>query len=120
MRILSNFLRVILVPVVHDMASPVLPSSIKKCCAGDTKKLWFNIEKPLKRCLSTVHLREVASQQVGIEQQGEIKAVLSVVDPDSEQCCGSVNISLGSSEIRYLLRNFQRRGAFIAAFPIEN
>ncbi len=71
------------------------------CCAGDTKKLWFNIEKPLKRCLSTVHLREVASQQVGIEQQWEIKAVLSVVDPDSEQCCGSVNNSFGSCAIPF-------------------
>jgi hypothetical protein len=85
------------------MAS-LVPSSIKKCCAGDTKKLWFNIEKPLKRCLSTVHLREVASQQVGIEQQWEIKAVLP-----------SGNISFGSGEIPFA----QFPKAFIAAFPIE-
>ena len=30
----------------------------------DTKKLWFTIEKALKLCLSTVHLREVASKQL--------------------------------------------------------
>jgi hypothetical protein len=40
-------------------------TKIKKTCpVGDTQKLWYNIEKPLKKCLSTVHLREVASQQV--------------------------------------------------------
>ena len=35
-----------------------------ECGAADTKKLWTNIEPNLKRCLSTVHLREVASKQL--------------------------------------------------------
>ena len=34
------------------------------CSVSDSKKLWANIEPHLKKCLSTVHLREVASQQM--------------------------------------------------------
>lgn len=34
------------------------------CSESDSKKLWSNIEPHLKKCLSTVHLREVASQQM--------------------------------------------------------
>ena len=40
---------------------PVLDGS---CEPTDNKKLWFNIEPDLKKCLSTVHLREVASRQL--------------------------------------------------------
>ena len=34
------------------------------CSHSDSKKLWTNIEPQLKKFLSTVHLREVASQQM--------------------------------------------------------
>jgi len=34
------------------------------CSESDSKKLWSNIEPHLRKCLSTVHLREVASQQM--------------------------------------------------------
>jgi origin recognition complex subunit 5 len=40
---------------------PVLSGA---CSESDSKKLWANIEPHLKKCLSTVHLREVASQQM--------------------------------------------------------
>ena len=40
------------------------PVKTGECGAADTKKLWTNIEPNLKRCLSTVHLREVASKQL--------------------------------------------------------
>merc|ERR1719228_3095163 len=40
---------------------PVIAGEIKE---SDTKKLWFNIEPHLRKCLSTVHLREVASKQM--------------------------------------------------------
>jgi len=40
---------------------PVLDGEVKE---SDTKKLWFNIEPYLRKCLSTVHLREVASKQI--------------------------------------------------------
>ena len=35
-----------------------------ECQQSESKKLWFNIEADLKKCLSTVHLREVASRQL--------------------------------------------------------
>lgn len=40
------------------------PVDLGECQEHDTKKLWFTIEKALKLCLSTVHLREVASKQL--------------------------------------------------------
>jgi len=40
---------------------PVEEGEVKE---SDTKKLWFNIEPHLRKCLSTVHLREVASKQM--------------------------------------------------------
>ena len=40
---------------------PVLSGA---CSDSDSKKLWSNIEPHLKKCLSTVHLREVASKQM--------------------------------------------------------
>ena len=40
------------------------PVETGECGDTDTKKLWLNIEKALKLCLSTVHLREVASSQI--------------------------------------------------------
>ena len=42
------------------------------CNASDTKKLWANIEPQLKKCLSTVHLREVASKQVTNQSEPSI------------------------------------------------
>jgi len=46
---------------------PVLAEEFKET---DTKKLWFHIEPHLRKCLSTVHLREVASKQMlSIEQE---------------------------------------------------
>ncbi|XP_023328261.1 origin recognition complex subunit 5-like isoform X2 [Eurytemora carolleeae] len=40
------------------------PVDSGECKETDTKKLWFNIDKDLKKCLSVVHLREVSSQQL--------------------------------------------------------
>lgn len=40
---------------------PVLDGEVEPT---QSKKLWFNIEPSLKACLSTVHLREVASRQL--------------------------------------------------------
>jgi len=34
------------------------------CSKEDNKALWFNIEPELRKCVSTVHLREVASKQL--------------------------------------------------------
>merc|ERR1719228_266786 len=46
---------------------PVIAGEIKET---DTKKLWFNVEPHLRKCLSTVHLREVASKQMlSLEQE---------------------------------------------------
>eukprot|EP00092_Neocalanus_flemingeri_P000784 GFUD01000835.1.p1 GENE.GFUD01000835.1~~GFUD01000835.1.p1 ORF type:complete len:445 (+),score=118.05 GFUD01000835.1:59-1393(+) len=42
----------------------VKPVIAGECKDTDTKKLWFNIEPHLRKCLSTVHLREVASKQM--------------------------------------------------------
>ena len=40
---------------------PIVDGELKE---SDTKKLWFHIEPYLRKCLSTVHLREVASKQM--------------------------------------------------------
>ena len=45
------------------------PVTTGLCSHTDTKKLWSNIEPHLKKCLSTVHLREVASKQLTSEQE---------------------------------------------------
>lgn len=46
------------------------PVKTGECRVSDTKKLWANIEPNLKKCLSTVHLREVASKQLlSLEQE---------------------------------------------------
>jgi len=58
-----------------------------ECTEEDIKKLWFNVEKQLKKCLSTVHLREVASSQIrDIFKQHE-----------KEKLEGSANTSVASN-----------------------
>jgi len=62
---------------------PVIAGEIKET---DTKKLWFNVEPHLRKCLSTVHLREVASKQMLSLEQEHIAAKEEshfFVDPSS-------------------------------------
>ena len=47
------------------------PVKAGECGPGDTKRLWFHIEPHLRKCLSTVHLREVASKQLLCLEQAE-------------------------------------------------
>jgi len=45
-----------------------------ECGEDDVKKLWMNIEKPLRKCLSTVALREVSSKQyLAAQKEKEIQ-----------------------------------------------
>jgi len=54
-----------------DYCLPVIKG---ECSPEDSQKLWFNVEKQLYKCLSTVHLREVASQQIlDIHRQNELE-----------------------------------------------
>ena len=50
------------------------PIKSGECRVSDTKKLWSHIEPHLKKCLSTVHLREVASKQLlSLEQEQSVR-----------------------------------------------
>jgi len=67
------------------------PVETGECQEGDTKKLWFNIEKPLKRCVSTVHLREVASTQMRELQKAKEEEVKSEIGNQAVSAVGSRN-----------------------------
>ena len=49
------------------------------CKHNETKKLWANIEPHLKKCLATVHLREVTSKQMMTMEQDQIKEELNSI-----------------------------------------
>ena len=54
----------------NTYVKPIVDGEMKE---SDTKKLWFHIEPFLRKCLSTVHLREVASKQMLSLEQDTVK-----------------------------------------------
>lgn len=54
------------------------PIILGECQHKETKKLWTNIEPHLKKCLTTVHLREVASGHVTSQEPDDTLSMLSV------------------------------------------
>ena len=54
------------------------PIILGECQHKETKKLWTNIEPHLKKCLTTVHLREVSSGHVTTQESDDPLSMLSV------------------------------------------
>ena len=64
-----------------------------QCKHTESRQLWFNIEPELKKCVSTVHLREVASRQLtdSLKEADKEKEVELSAVSGSSQVVANVN-----------------------------
>ena len=84
-----------------------------ECKDSDTKKLWTNIEPHLKKCLSTVHLREVTSKQLqSLEQEQSVKDDFA----NSIQSLSSIGPSISNQNRLSIELPFYSKFLLIAAF----
>ena len=96
------------------------PTYIKPIVEGQCKhteasQLWFNIEPELKKCISTVHLREVASRQLTDclkEADKEKEGELSSATPGSQSVS---NVSRITVELPFYSK-FLLIAAFLASY----
>ena len=83
------------------------------CSQSDSKKLWSNIEPHLKTFLSTVHLREVASQQmITLDQEKNNLEEMS----NSIQSLSSIGPSISNVNRITIELPFYSKFLLIAAF----
>jgi len=81
------------------------------CKHNETKKLWANIEPHLKKCLATVHLREVTSKQMMTMEQDQIKEELNSI-----QSLSSIGPNISNPNRLSIELPFYSKFLLIAAF----
>ena len=89
------------------------PIKSGECRVSDTKKLWAHIEPHLKKCLSTVHLREVASKQLlSLEQEQSVRDEFA----NSIQSLSSIGPNISNPNRLNIELPFYSKFLIIAAF----
>jgi len=98
-----------------EYCRPVLEG---ECGEDDVKKLWVNVEKPLRKCLSTVALREVSSKQY-LAAQKEKEEKESKKDSKDETTdfrpLNTVNVNRITVELPYYSK-FLLIAAYLASY----
>jgi len=86
------------------------------CGEGDVKKLWLNIEKPLRKCLSTVSLREISSKQyMAAQQEKETEEAKKQEESTDFRPLGTVNVNRITVELPYYSK-FLLIAAYLASY----
>merc|ERR1711874_634082 len=86
------------------------------CGEGDVKKLWLNIEKPLRKCLSTVSLREISSKQyMAAQQEKETEDAKKQEESTDFRPLDTVNVNRITIELPFYSK-FLLIAAFLASY----
>jgi len=86
-----------------------------ECTQDDVKKLWLNIEKPLRKCLSTVSLREISSSQYLAVQKENEKEESRLEETTDFRPLNTTNVNRITVELPYYSK-FLLISAYLASY----